>query len=412
MLWTFLVIVRGGGWGGRAPRHRTDKGDPNPRAGSGGASRPVPESREAVIGLILSHSDLVRLAKTLRALVSPLAIDSAEEWPMDGAEELGKLLRADAVLVMRPGEGGGVLTGRGIEAEVLRAYGERYGALDRGMLVRRKELRAEVWSRGLLWDRAELRRSEYYNEFVVPSRLYDAVGVTVDLDAGPAGLSFYHSRPSGARFGDRAHGLLRIVLPAFRAGAEVWYRVARTGGRTLGLVDLLEDGMLLCDARGRTVHVNRALRTLLGRDPERDRLRAELGRVAAWFARCRDGRGDPVEGGAWEDLSAEVRTSVGRYRLRGALIDAGAAEPTACVLVTVEGGPLPLPPAEALCGHWGLTPRQAAVARLLAEGRSNAEVAERLGISPHTARHHTESVLLKLGVRSRAEVAARLMGGS
>jgi len=330
---------------------------------------------------------------------------------MDGAEELGKLLRADKVLVMRPGEGGVVLTGRGIEAEVLRAYRERYGALDRGMLVRRKELRAEVWSRGLLWDRGELRRSEYYNEFVVPSRLYDAVGVTVDLDAGPASLSFYHSRPCGARFGDRAGCLLRIVLPAFRAGVEVWYRVTRTAGRTLGLVDLLEDGVLLCDGRGRAVHVNRALRTLLERDPERDRLRAELGRVAGWIARCRDGRTDAVEGGAWEGVSAEVRTSVGRYRLRGALIDAGAAEPTACVLVSVEGGrTLPLPPAETLCAHWGLTPRQAVVARLLAEGRSNAEIAERLGISPHTARHHTESVLLKLDVRSRAEVAARLMG--
>ena len=215
---------------------------------------------------------------------------------MDGAEELGKLLRADKVLVMRPGEGGVVLTGRGIEAEVLRAYRERYGALDRGMLVRRKELRAEVWSRGLLWDRGELRRSEYYNEFVVPSRLYDAVGVTVDLDAGPASLSFYHSRPCGARFGDRAGCLLRIVLPAFRAGVEVWYRVTRTAGRTLGLVDLLEDGVLLCDGRGRAVHVNRALRTLLERDPERDRLRAELGRVAGWIARCRDGRTDAVEG--------------------------------------------------------------------------------------------------------------------
>jgi DNA-binding CsgD family transcriptional regulator len=95
------------------------------------------------------------------------------------------------------------------------------------------------------------------------------------------------------------------------------------------------------------------------------------------------------------------------------LIDTGGAEPTVCVLVTVAGGsPLPLPPAEALCGRWGLTPREAAVARLLAEGRSNAEVTERLGISPHTARHHTESVLLKLDVRSRAEVAVRLMGGA
>jgi len=32
---------------------------------------------------------------------------------------------------------------------------------------------------------------------------------------------------------------------------------------------------------------------------------------------------------------------------------------------------------------------------------SNAEIARLLSISPHTARHHTENVLAKVGVRSR-----------
>ena len=34
----------------------------------------------------------------------------------------------------------------------------------------------------------------------------------------------------------------------------------------------------------------------------------------------------------------------------------------------------------------------------------------RLGISPHTARHHTQRVLDKLGVHSRAAAGARLRG--
>ncbi|HEX7120074.1 MAG TPA: helix-turn-helix transcriptional regulator [Longimicrobiales bacterium] len=331
---------------------------------------------------------------------------------MDGAEALRSLLRADKALVMRPGEDGTVLTGHGVDAGVVEAYTGRYGALDLGMRVRRKELRAEVWSRSLLWDRAELRRSEYYNDYVVPNRLYDAVGLTIDLDAGPAGLSFYHSRPCGARFGDRGLDLLRIVLPAFRAGLEVWHRVAWTRGRTMGLVDVLEDGIFLCDGGGRVLHMNRALRRLLERDPERDRLYDELRRRAGCFAQLVNRRADPVTDGVWQQLSAVVCTSAGRYRLRGTLIDTGGAAPAACVLVTEEDGALPLPPVETLCEAWGLTPRQATVARLLAEGRSNAEIAARLGISPHTARHHTESVLLKLGVRSRAEVAARLMRGA
>jgi DNA-binding CsgD family transcriptional regulator len=58
--------------------------------------------------------------------------------------------------------------------------------------------------------------------------------------------------------------------------------------------------------------------------------------------------------------------------------------------------------------EYGMTPREVEVALLLAEGCSNSTVARRLDISPHTARHHTQRVLGKLGVHSRAEAGARL----
>jgi len=58
--------------------------------------------------------------------------------------------------------------------------------------------------------------------------------------------------------------------------------------------------------------------------------------------------------------------------------------------------------------EYGMTPREIEVAMLIAEGCSNSVVAQRLGISPHTARHHTQRVLGKLGVHSRAEAGARL----
>lgn len=57
----------------------------------------------------------------------------------------------------------------------------------------------------------------------------------------------------------------------------------------------------------------------------------------------------------------------------------------------------------------GLTPREAHIAELLARRATNREIAGELGISSHTARHHTERVLEKLGVRSRAAVRARLL---
>ena len=64
--------------------------------------------------------------------------------------------------------------------------------------------------------------------------------------------------------------------------------------------------------------------------------------------------------------------------------------------------------AEALRALYGLTDREIEVARLLAAGRRNSAIADELEISPHTARHHTQRVLAKLGVHSRAEAGARL----
>lgn len=44
---------------------------------------------------------------------------------------------------------------------------------------------------------------------------------------------------------------------------------------------------------------------------------------------------------------------------------------------------------------------------LLAEGLTNAEIADRLVVSPRTAEHHVAAVLAKLGATSRREAVAR-----
>jgi DNA-binding CsgD family transcriptional regulator len=52
-----------------------------------------------------------------------------------------------------------------------------------------------------------------------------------------------------------------------------------------------------------------------------------------------------------------------------------------------------------------LTSREFAVARLIAEGMTNAEIAAELDIAPKTASSHVEHILAKLAVNRRAEVA-------
>ena len=62
-----------------------------------------------------------------------------------------------------------------------------------------------------------------------------------------------------------------------------------------------------------------------------------------------------------------------------------------------------------------MTARQLQVAALVADGLTNRQIAERLGIEERSAEGHVERIRLRLGVTSRAQVAAwwgrRISGG-
>jgi two-component system, NarL family, nitrate/nitrite response regulator NarL len=110
------------------------------------------------------------------------------------------------------------------------------------------------------------------------------------------------------------------------------------------------------------------------------------------------------EGHAAEALAHGARGAAGRDagadRLAAALVAAARG------LVAVDAAlapallrPRPVPAAQAE----GLTPREAEVLALLAEGLSNKAIAARLGVAERTAKFHVESILGKLGAETRSE---------
>jgi DNA-binding CsgD family transcriptional regulator len=94
----------------------------------------------------------------------------------------------------------------------------------------------------------------------------------------------------------------------------------------------------------------------------------------------------------------EARRALETFERLGATRDADAA---AAVLREL-GAPARASPK----GRGALTKRETEVLSLLAEGCSNAQIAERLFISRRTAEHHVARILSKLGLRNRAEAAA------
>jgi len=91
--------------------------------------------------------------------------------------------------------------------------------------------------------------------------------------------------------------------------------------------------------------------------------------------------------------------------------DATAAELVAAIHAVAAGldvtgpatGRFPGPGGEDDGTQPGLTPREIEVLALVAEGLPNKGVAQRLGISEHTAKFHVGAILSKLGAESRAE---------
>jgi DNA-binding CsgD family transcriptional regulator len=95
-------------------------------------------------------------------------------------------------------------------------------------------------------------------------------------------------------------------------------------------------------------------------------------------------------------LQADVEALIKRARLHVADPANGAA-PGAAVTAGAQPDALE---------RLGLTAREGEVLRLVADGRSNSQIAEALFISRKTASVHVSNILAKLGVSSRVEAAA------
>jgi DNA-binding CsgD family transcriptional regulator len=277
----------------------------------------------------------------------------------------------------------------------------------------RKALQLEVHHRNDVYDLDVLKRGELWNDWSVPYHLYDPLALNVETGGQiPAAIHFYHDRRDrDDAFGERERGLLKILLPAFKAGSESHQRLAVYRSQLSALFDAAAEGYALFGVDGRLLHENPALARLLVGEAEQERLRTAMSTLALGFAalaRRSRGRATPKATDIAPGTYREVRTATGRYRMRATLLAPGLLDAHPCVIIGLEVPERKPLSDEELGQRFMLTPREIQVARLLAEGKQTSEVAEALHVSTHTARHHTERVLSKLGVSSRAAVASAL----
>jgi DNA-binding NarL/FixJ family response regulator len=169
-----------------------------------------------------------------------------------------------------------------------------------------------------------------------------------------------------------------------------------------GVLDTIDQGIVLLASDSYPCFTNSAAERILSADAERGDIARELRSVSR--AALSDLGGKTAE--------IEVATLQGRYRMRAKILPQRIREiRTRAVLVTIERAAAHLPSRACLMQRFRMTSREADVALLLARGKRNTAIAEELTISTHTARHHTENVLSKLSVHTRAEVSRVIVDG-
>lgn len=365
------------------------------------------------MSITLSSAEIEKLTSAIRLLLSPLDHASVDHWRAAVNRELTDLLHADSAGFLLPVPEGLAMYSEEHDPRELAKYTQfPPPPLPGGKPVYVRAAELGVSTPAELYERQfpDYLRSVYYNEYQAPNRAYDplvlAVGPGGPCAGATAALQFWHDRPDGTVFGSREAALLRLLLPAFHAGVESQMRWGKQHQDLLDTLDSLNQPVLVCNRAGKVLHLTASLHAVLDEEPEAERLRGELLATASELCKVpREGsRGASLAGHA----AREVGTHRARYRLSGCLYGGPHASQAAYVLVSVDRLTPIRRSNEEMQAAFALTPAETRVALLLALGKSNAEIARELFLSPHTVRRHTERVLHKMKIGSRAEVAARL----
>jgi DNA-binding CsgD family transcriptional regulator len=151
-----------------------------------------------------------------------------------------------------------------------------------------------------------------------------------------------------------------------------------------------ERALALAGADGAEVHHRASIDALTGTRAETDLARSHLV-YGEWLRRARRRR----------EAREQLRRALEHLRHSGAeLFVARASAELAAVSGTEEAGSAPR--------QFDLTTQEHTIARLAATGRTNAEIAANLFISPNTVDYHLRKIFQKLGVSSRRQLVDRL----
>jgi DNA-binding CsgD family transcriptional regulator len=209
-----------------------------------------------------------------------------------------------------------------------------------------------------------------------------------------------YREPGQPLFDDQELAFVRSVAPHLAEGARRALLVGEAsdpeGPDAPGLVVLSDGG----EVESATPGVERWLRELPDGDWDAGKLPSAVLAVAGRALRTAEHPDQPGEVAVSRVLSRSGTWVV----LHGTSLVAGDARRVAVIVEPAH----PARIAPLLMSAYGLTEREQDVTRLVLQGNSTAEIAERLVVSAHTVQQHLKNVFDKTGVRSRRDLVGKV----
>jgi DNA-binding CsgD family transcriptional regulator len=170
----------------------------------------------------------------------------------------------------------------------------------------------------------------------------------------------------------------------------------------LDALDAIDQRVAFVDCGGCVLTGTAAMRRMMQRLPE---LRESVGEIVAELCHTNQAGSSIRARIARREVTDDAQVML----LTGSYLPFHFAGAGPCILLVLERLRHEPLTASVLQRRFGLTRQEARAARLLGLGLSNEQIAARLCISPHTARHHIQRIAEKIHAPSRAALVSMLL---
>lgn len=326
--------------------------------------------------------------------------------------------RSGAMLVARPGNTV-LAAGVGVTPASVDSYNEHYYKLDPIAQIIEASPVGTVGSVFEVLSEADRSRSEFYQDWALPTAAGDGVFCRFsDRCDGPGWVQIVAEPPRAFSTPERL-GLMRQLAPHLRLAAK--FGLASTGNAhgaklTTDILEHLERGALLADERGKVQEMNTSARAILC---SHDGLSIDTrGTLSAAFPHSRALVQRVIERACGCNLpiatagSTLITRPSGRreFVLHALPLEQRSLAGLRLALITIVDPDVleRKPPAEAWHSLYGFTWRESVIAQHVLRGEGLQAVADELRITLSTVRVHLTHIFEKTGTHRQAELARLL----